>query len=84
MIYQKISGRDGLHLTDDGTKMLVDSMLNYLQVFSRKVINFNVDFHFSGHDILSWQYTKFSDTNTYIEEAGHKSRSNAKFKKTLL
>ena len=53
MMYQKISGRDGLHLTDDGTKMLVDSMLNYLQVFSRKVINFNVDFHFSGHDILS-------------------------------
>ena len=43
--------KDGIHLTDDGTKILV-AVLNYLNINLENDINFNVDFHNYKNDML--------------------------------
>ena len=44
--------KDGIHLTDDGTKVLAANVLNYLNINLEKAMNFNVDFHNSENGML--------------------------------
>ena len=44
--------KDGIHLTNDGTKILAANILSYLNVNLENAINSNVDFHNSEIDML--------------------------------
>ena len=52
--------KDGIHLrlskildlTDDGTKILAASILNYLNINLKNAVNFSVDLHNSENDML--------------------------------
>ena len=57
MIDHRMLWKDGIHLTDDGTKILDANVLNYLNINLENAINFNVDFHNSENDMLDWQQT---------------------------
>ena len=37
--------KDGIHLIDDGTKILAANVLNYLNINLENAINSNVDLH---------------------------------------
>ena len=52
MIDHRMLWKDGIHLTDDGTKILAAIFLNYLNINLENAINFNVDFQSSENDIL--------------------------------
>ena len=52
MIVHRMLRKDGIHLTDDDTKILVVNVLNYLNINLGSAINFNVYFHNSESDIL--------------------------------
>ena len=51
IIDHRMLWKDGIHLTDDGTKILV-AVLNYLNINLENDINFNVDFHNYKNDML--------------------------------
>ena len=51
MIVHRMLWKDGIHLTDDDTKILVVNVLN-LNINLGNAINFNVYFHNSESDIL--------------------------------
>ena len=44
--------KDGIHLTDDGAKILAANVLNYLNINFENAINSNVDLHNSENDML--------------------------------
>ena len=52
MIDHTMLWKDGIHLTDDGTKILATNVLNYLNINLENAINFNVDFHNSANGML--------------------------------
>ena len=52
MIVHRMLWKDGIHLTDDDTKILVANVLNYLNINLENAINFNVYFHNSESDIM--------------------------------
>ena len=52
MIDHRMLWKDGIHLTDDGTKILAANVLNYLNINLENAINSNVDFHISENDML--------------------------------
>ena len=52
MIDRRMLRKDGIHLTDEGTNILAANVLNYLNINLENAINFNVDFHNSGNDML--------------------------------
>ena len=71
--------KDGIHLTDDGTKILAAIFLNYLNINLENAINFNVDFQSSENDMLDWQQTNKArclSVDTYIEQVGPRSSKN--------
>ena len=77
--------KDGIHLTYDGTKILVANVWNYLNINLENTINFNVGFHNSVNDMLDWQKTSKAKSlcvDTYIEV--DKTLDNKVAKKILL
>ena len=52
MIDHRMLWKDGICLTDDGTKILAANVLNYLNINLENAINFNVGFHHSENDVL--------------------------------
>ena len=52
MIDHRMLWKDGIHLTDDGTKILAANVLNYLNINLENAINSNVDSHNSENDML--------------------------------
>ena len=52
MIDHRMLWQDGIHLTDDGTKILATNVLNHLNINLENAINFNVDFHNSENGML--------------------------------
>ena len=52
MIDQIMLWKDGIHLTDDGTKMLAGNFLKCLGTFLGNVIDFNEDFNNSVNGFL--------------------------------
>ena len=57
MIDHRMLWKDGIHLTDDGTKILAANVLNYLNINLENAINSNVDLHNSENDLLDRQQT---------------------------
>ena len=52
MIDHRILWKGGIHLTDDGTKILAANVLNYLNINLENAKNFNIDFHNSENGML--------------------------------
>ena len=52
MIDHRMLRKDGINLTDDGTKILAANVSNYLNINLENAINFNADFHNSENDML--------------------------------
>ena len=52
MIDHKMLWKDGIHLTDDGTKILTANVLNYLNINLENTINFNAYLQNSENDLL--------------------------------
>ena len=52
MIDHRMLWKDGIHPTDDGTKILATNVLNHLNINLENAINFNVDFHNSENGML--------------------------------
>ena len=60
IIDHRMLWKDGIHLrlskildlTDDGTKILAASILNYLNINLKNAVNFSVDLHNSENDML--------------------------------
>ena len=52
MIDHKMLWKDGIHLTDDGTKILTANVLNYLNINLENTIHFNVYLQNSENDLL--------------------------------
>ena len=52
MIDHRMLWKDGIHLTDHGTKILAASVLNYFNINLENTINFNVDLQNSENDLL--------------------------------
>ena len=53
MIDHRILWKGGIHLTDDGTKILAANVLNYLNINLENAKNFNIDFHNSENGMLA-------------------------------
>ena len=52
IIDHRMLWKDGIHLTDDGAKILAANVLNYLNINFENAINSNVDLHNSENDML--------------------------------